>query len=139
MEGLVKLRKQKGLSQVDLALAIDVDSNSISRYERGVVKPTVEMAQKFADFFNVSVDELLNGPRANEWKINIVWEVDDLNALEIKPNEFTVGFKGNGDFIFWGSIPSDRTVDEVTGRIRKELDAAMAGKEAYEARKRNEG
>jgi transcriptional regulator with XRE-family HTH domain len=71
MNGLFKLRKQKGLSQMDLALAIGVDNNSISRYERGIVKPTIEMAQKFAAFFNVSVDELLNGPTAEIFRVTL--------------------------------------------------------------------
>ena len=58
-----------------------------------------------------------------------------MNALEIKPDEFTVGFRGNGDLIMWGSIPADKALDEATERIRNELAATIAGKEAYEAKK----
>lgn len=135
MKGLAQLRIKKGLTQSELGEAIDSDGNSISRYERGIVKPSIEIAERLAAFFNVSVDELLNGPTTNEWKINIIWEVEEMQTLDVKKDEFTVGFRPDGDIMLWGSIPSDKTLDEAAEQIRNEVAAAMAGRSAFNAAK----
>jgi len=56
---LKKLRQQKGWSQGQLAKKIDSDLQRISKYERGVVTPTTEMAAKIAVVFEVSLDYLI--------------------------------------------------------------------------------
>ena len=129
------LRQRLKLTQKDLALRTGLSVLTISRYENGKREPRASDIKKLCEVLGVTEDELLNGPRKNEWKINVVWEVDDMQALDIKPNEFTVGFRGN-DLILWGSIPGDKTLDEATGTVRNQLAAAMAGKEAYEAKKK---
>ena len=136
MKGLSMLRKQRRLSQIELALAIGVDSNSISRYERGIVKPTVDMAQKFANFFNVSVDELLRGPVKNEFKINFVWEVDDMDVMNIESNEFNVGFRGN-DILLWGALPDDEDEERTARRIVQKIKLARIGKAAMKEAEQN--
>lgn len=56
---LRELRKSRGISQLKLALDLNTNQNSISRYETGEREPgTVELI-KIADYFNVSVDYLL--------------------------------------------------------------------------------
>lgn len=56
---LVKLRKQCKLSQDALAKKVGVHTNVIGRYERGEAKPTIEVASKMADAFDVTVDYLV--------------------------------------------------------------------------------
>lgn len=58
-ERLRELRKNKNLSQKDLGDIIGVAANSISQYESGVREPSVEILNKLADLFNVSIDYLL--------------------------------------------------------------------------------
>ena len=53
------LRKQKGWSQSDLAKAIEASRDIIGKYERNDNLPSVEVAFKLADIFEVSVDYLL--------------------------------------------------------------------------------
>ena len=132
---LEKLLKNRKMTQVYLADRLDIPANTISRWINGRHTPSVEMLQRIASFFNVTIDELLRGQQLTEWKINIIWEVDEMNALEIRPDEFTVGFNGSGDIILWGSIPAGKTLEEATERIRDEIAAAMAGRKAYEASK----
>ena len=55
---LLELRKQKGLSQLDLAQQIGVHKNVLGKYERDDVKPSIDIASKIADFFEVSLDYL---------------------------------------------------------------------------------
>lgn len=58
-ERLKELRKNKGLTQEDLAKTFYLNKSSISRYENNTQIPENELLQKIADFFNVSLDFLL--------------------------------------------------------------------------------
>lgn len=55
---ITDLRKEKKISQEELAKKIGVHQNVIGRYERGEVKPSLEIASAIADVFNVSLDYL---------------------------------------------------------------------------------
>lgn len=56
---LKELREKKGLSQLKLAMDLSMNQNSISRYETGAREADYDTLIKFADYFNVSVDYLL--------------------------------------------------------------------------------
>ena len=56
---LKELRKNRGMSQLQLAMALDMNQNSISRYESGVREADYATLIRFADYFNVSIDYLL--------------------------------------------------------------------------------
>lgn len=53
------LRKQKGISQLKLAMDLSLNQNSISRYETGEREADYALLIKFADYFDVSIDYLL--------------------------------------------------------------------------------
>lgn len=65
---LKELREKKGISQLKLALDLNMNQNSISRYETGTRQADYETLIAFADYFNVSVDYLLE--RTNNPAIN---------------------------------------------------------------------
>ena len=56
---LKELRKQKGITQIKLAMDLNLSQNSISRYEQGVREADYKTLIMFADYFNVSIDYLL--------------------------------------------------------------------------------
>ena len=56
---LQQLRKQKNLSQLQLAMALNMNQNSISRYETGEREADYKTLILFADYFNVSIDYLV--------------------------------------------------------------------------------
>ena len=56
---LKKLRKQKNISQLKLALDLNMSQNTISRYENMAREADYETLIKFADYFDVSLDYLL--------------------------------------------------------------------------------
>ena len=58
-ELLAELRKDKKLSQKELADIFHLAASTISSYERGVYIPQVDQLAKVADYFNVSTDYLL--------------------------------------------------------------------------------
>lgn len=66
---LKELRKKRGLSQLQLAMALDMNQNSVSRYESGVREADYATLIRLADFFDVSIDYLLertDNPRMNK-------------------------------------------------------------------------
>ena len=56
---LRELRNSKGISQLKLAMALNTTQNTISRYETGEREPGIEELIRLADYFQVSVDYLL--------------------------------------------------------------------------------
>ncbi len=56
---LKEIRKSKGISQLKLALEMNTNQNTISRYETGEREPGIAELIKIADYFDVSVDYLL--------------------------------------------------------------------------------
>lgn len=57
---LKELRKEKGISQLKLALDLSMNQNTISRYETGEREADYKTLIKIADYFDVSIDYLLN-------------------------------------------------------------------------------
>ena len=55
---LQKLRKERGLTQEQLAGMINKESSIISRYEKNLQSPTFDTVRSFAAIFNVSMDYL---------------------------------------------------------------------------------
>jgi len=58
---LRELRKQKNLSQTELAKLAGVHYNHIGRYERGASRPTADTLRRLADALGVSGDYLMDG------------------------------------------------------------------------------
>ncbi len=56
---LKELRKSRGISQLKLAMDLNMNQNSISRYENEIRQADYSTLIKFADYFNVSIDYLL--------------------------------------------------------------------------------
>ena len=65
---LKKLRQQKGITQLKLAMDLSMSQNSISRYETGEREADYKTLIIFADYFNVSIDYLLE--RTDNPKVN---------------------------------------------------------------------
>lgn len=56
---LKNIRKKQGLKQIDVAAGTGITFQTYSSYETGKSKPTPDMLCRLADFFGVTVDELL--------------------------------------------------------------------------------
>ncbi len=56
---LKEIRKARGISQLKLAMELNTNQNTISRYETGEREPGIKELIQIADFFNISLDYLL--------------------------------------------------------------------------------
>ena len=65
---LKELRREKGLTQEQLAERFGVTNRSVSRWENGVNMPDLDLVIDIADYFEVSIDEFLDGERKTEMK-----------------------------------------------------------------------
>lgn len=85
-EFLKALRKEKGLTQEQLAEILLVSGRTISRWETGTNLPDLSILIQMAEFYNVEVKEILDGERKSgnmdkEWKETLS-KVADYNKLE---------------------------------------------------------
>lgn len=63
---LKELRKEKQLTQEALSEILGVSGRSISRWENGVSMPDLDLVIELANYYDVSIDEILDGERNNE-------------------------------------------------------------------------
>lgn len=65
---LKELRKQENFTKEELALSIDTSPSIIDVYEQNLCEPNMEMLNKVADFFNVTIDYLVGRENFEENK-----------------------------------------------------------------------
>lgn len=54
-----ELREKKGITQLKMAIDLNINQNSVSRYESGIRQADYETLIAIADYFNVSIDYIL--------------------------------------------------------------------------------
>ena len=59
-EKLQELRKNKGLTQEELAASLYVSRTAVSKWESGRGYPSIESLKQIAKFFDITIDELLS-------------------------------------------------------------------------------
>lgn len=63
---LKQLRKEKGITQEQLAEALNVSNRTVSRWETGNNMPDIGILVDIADYYNISIPEIINGERKSE-------------------------------------------------------------------------
>ena len=53
------LRKRRGRTQDDVAVALNMKRSTLSGYENGVAQPGIDTLVAFSGYFNLSIDTLL--------------------------------------------------------------------------------
>ena len=76
---IVELRKEKKLTQKDLAAQLHITDKAVSKWERGLSCPDITLLTSVADILGVTTSELLNGQRSETLSKDIEETVD--NAL----------------------------------------------------------
>lgn len=82
-ERLRQLRKEKGLSQKELAEALNVANTTVSIWERGLRKPEMDTLEKVRNYFEVSLAYLLGentGERAGKSSVTFAQRLKELRV-----------------------------------------------------------
>ena len=99
-----ELRRRDGRTQDNLAEALGVTAQAVSRWESGGSYPDMEMIPAIANYFHVSIDELFGYHDEREEKIKTILE----NATKILTKQ--------GFTLFQGSLSED--VGECVNMLR---------------------
>ena len=80
---LKELRKEKDITQEQLAEKINVSGRTVSRWETGSNMPDISLLAQLADFYDVSIPEIIDGERKSE-QMN-----EELKETVIKVTDYT--------------------------------------------------
>lgn len=79
---IASLRKAKNWSQSDLAKAIEASRDIVGKYERNENSPSVEMAVKIANVFEIPIDFLLGEGKHSTYDKDTVRRLEDIESLD---------------------------------------------------------
>ena len=83
-EQLRELRQRDGRTQEDLAQALGVTAQAVSRWEKGICYPDMELLPSVANYFGVSIDNLFGYNNEREKKINDI--VERIKEMDLRNN-----------------------------------------------------
>jgi len=79
----IRLRKNKGLTQDDIANKVNISPQAVSKWENDISLPDITVLPLLADIFNITIDELL-GRQEVETKLLSDDEKKDVNKMMLK-------------------------------------------------------
>lgn len=82
-----ELRKEKGMTQKELAEKINLTDKAISKWERGLSFPDITLLNSLADVFGVSVSEILNGEKGKNENIDLEKAIKEATEAITKKKE----------------------------------------------------
>ena len=128
---LKSLRKQKGLTQDQLAAEMGLSKSTISMYENGNRKPDYEVLEAFADIFNVDMNTLLDSTSSSQ-KLTPRDERDIAKTLA----SLKETLENEEGLMFYGDPMSDEAKESILAAMELGLQAAkLKNKEKYTPKK----
>ena len=116
-EALKFQREQQGISQSQLAREIGTSHQNVNRWEKGVVLPSIEFCIKLADYYEISLDELVGrefiGQSARPTSFNAV------KAEPPKPRMIPVAARSKGNKVRNLELSEDEIRKIQASRIKK--------------------
>ena len=132
MRFLRDIRQKRGLTQAALSEMVGIGVNSIARYERGEVVPSIDIAHAIAKALGVTESELLNGPASRTWELRVVYkkqlegDVIDLTGnasnAEVLLGEKAMSIKIDGPIELW---MDDAKFEDLIADLRRKREAGM--------------
>ena len=90
---ITELRKEKGLTQKQLADALNVTDKAVSKWERGLSFPDISMLEPISELLGVSIMELLAGERQSGEETMSREEAQDLINASVELSEEEIRHK----------------------------------------------
>ena len=136
---LGRIRQAKGLTQAELAEKVGVGVNSIARYERNEMTPSLTVGHTIAEVLGVSVDELLRGPAEDVWELRLVFDKEGKGVMDLTQGAASsatleIGDNGMG-ITLSGAFPlweDDEKFEDLISQLRKKRATGLkARKEGW--------
>ena len=103
MNTIKQLRKEKGLTQVELAEILNIDQTTISKWELNQSTPDLEYLVQLSDFFAVSTDYLIKGEQIDNTPPRNTSNLEEQNIHSKEMPNSVTRYKL---FVYFGSIIS---------------------------------
>lgn len=82
-QNLIKLRKERGLSQEELAGRTGLSKRMIAYYETEAVKPPIDKIETIANVLNVGINDLLESKKPNKIQSEFI-QIDGRTLKKLK-------------------------------------------------------
>lgn len=112
-------REKLHLSQGDVAKTLKVARTTYANYENGHCEPNIEVLIKLADFFNISIDELVGRP-TDMINLNLLDDTRKNLIKEILTASDTA--VGRLDAFYQGIKLAEKEREEIINRMRGKHD-----------------
>ena len=115
-----KLRKEKGMTQEELAEKVNVSAQAVSKWENEISMPDISVLPALAEIFDVSIDELLGREKISKVEILEEEKRKDINKMFLKIKVNAEGNKVNINLplaIVKICIDSGLDIPQVSGNI----------------------
>lgn len=98
MKNLKKLRKEKKLTQEEIANILRIDRTTYSKYETGDSEPNIDTIIALADIFETSIDKIIgyepkNKPIITEYEYMIIQKYRNVSLEKKEMINFALGIK----------------------------------------------
>lgn len=136
-KNIADLRKEKGLTQEQLAAALNLSPQAVSKWETGISQPDTQTLPLIADYFNVSIDYLFYGKNVTGDEIyeKVFTKVAEHSQMSRESYEdaFTIfGYAHHG--ISRGNLTDhNRTIFDVPAHISDENGLSLLSGKGYGA------
>ena len=106
---LVKLRKEKNFTQMELADKLGISYQAVSNWERGLTMPDISKLPEIAEIFNITIDEFLDYQNGSKIVEQVATGSEESVAENIQMNI--------GDFEQVSSILKPSQLDAMSKRV----------------------
>lgn len=134
-ENLVRLRKEHGLSQRDLAEKLNVSRQAVSRWEQGTAMPSADNLIYLSKLYGITLDALIYGEEKTELDLDQEHEAETQSASAAVPEHHTgiwnvkrllflvlcVVLVGIGLYAAWNTV-RDQSVTPIKNLERDKID-----------------
>lgn len=87
---IAQLRKQEGLTQMQLAERLNITDRAVSKWETGKTQPDIDTLKQIAEFFAVSIERIIYGKEKKRFHFSV--KADPQAAIELGSILRYVGF-----------------------------------------------
>lgn len=112
------LRKKSGITQANLAKKLGISPSAVGMYEQGRREPESKMLVKIAEFFNVSVDYLVDSRKRKKYFKNVDEIADEIEFI-LRNKEYLNNSK---------NLISDETLNSIVEAVREGIQKAFEEK-----------